>query len=674
MAQYLSLTSRSLACCRPVLPAGNLSDEERTALSNLKKNKCIIITKADKGDTVVVMDTTQYTGLAYGHLNDPQTYTRLTGDPTPGIAKGFRKFIHNLYTVGVIDETTLRFLQPPSDVRTQHMYFLPKLHKVPLKVRPIVACCGGPTEAASAFLDTFLQPVMVTVQSFVANSTDVIRKLDSLRIPQDCLLATLDVASLYTNISHDDALDAVRAVYDRIPTPHLPPVDVLLQLLAFVLKNNVFTFNGECYHQRYGVAMGTKLAPALATIFMALLEERYLESTPNPPLFYARYIDDIFLIWNHGRPDLDAFVRGLNNLKPRIKFTSEVSEDRTVFLDLTIYKGPRFAECSKLDTEIYYKTTNNFTYVHGRSHHPPHVYKAVARGETLRILRNCSDTHTFSVHKNNLMRKLKERGFPRSAIREARQIVFSTRQVALNGDLRNAEDAEGKPNLFFVSKFIKTKPTLTSVLHKHWLAIESNPHLSRRFPVPPMVSHTNFRPLRGILRNNKFNLPNLIPPCMPPPSPFPMLPLKRYGIDGNACTNHRCLICPIRHFHTVVRSRNNSLFPIDTSLTCTSKCVVYALQCKHCAKQYVGQTSYDTRHRMSGHRYAFGKIHKSLYYHFIKIHKSTFDVRIILLQSASDRQLRLKAENEWIEKLDTLLPRGLNTRSNINLELAQYSK
>ena len=99
-------------------------------------NKRIVITKADKGDAVVLMDITQYTKLAYEHLNDPQTYTRLTGDPTPGIAKDFCKFIRNLCIVGVIDETTFRFLSPPSDVCTQYMYFLPKLHKVPLKVRP----------------------------------------------------------------------------------------------------------------------------------------------------------------------------------------------------------------------------------------------------------------------------------------------------------------------------------------------------------------------------------------------------------------------------------------------------------------------------------------------------------------------------------------------------------
>ena len=96
------------------------------------------------------------------------------------------------------------------------MYFLPKLHKTPLKVRPIVACCGGPTETASAYIDKFLQPIMRLGKSFVANSTQFINTIESTEIPTDSLLVTLDVASLYTNISHEDALEAVSKVFRKI--------------------------------------------------------------------------------------------------------------------------------------------------------------------------------------------------------------------------------------------------------------------------------------------------------------------------------------------------------------------------------------------------------------------------------------------------------------------------
>ena len=108
-------------------------------------------------------------------------------------------------------------------------------------VRPILAGCGGLTETASPYIDKFLQ------KSFVANSTQFINTIETTRIPNNSLLITLDVASLYTNISHEDALEAVSEVFEMYNLPHLPPIHVFLDILSYVLKNNVFSFNGETY-------------------------------------------------------------------------------------------------------------------------------------------------------------------------------------------------------------------------------------------------------------------------------------------------------------------------------------------------------------------------------------------------------------------------------------------
>ena len=76
--------------------------------------------------------------------------------------------------------------------------------------------------------------------------------------------------------------------------PHLTPRDVLLDILSYFLKNNVFSFNGEFFKQKYGVAMGTKLAPALVTIYLTLLEESFLKTAPLSHSLYLRYIDNLF--------------------------------------------------------------------------------------------------------------------------------------------------------------------------------------------------------------------------------------------------------------------------------------------------------------------------------------------------------------------------------------------
>ena len=58
--------------------------------------------------------------------------------------------------------------------------------------------------------------------------------------------------------------------------------------------------------------------------------------------------------------------------------------------------------------------------------------------------------------------------------------------------------------------------------------------------------------------------------------------------------------------------------------------------------------------------------HKSLYHHFLDIHKSDLDVNITVVEQCHDTRERLASENGWIQRLDTLLPRGLNTKSNLN--------
>jgi hypothetical protein len=47
-------------------------------------------------------------------------------------------------------------------------------------------------------------------------------------------------------------------------------------MLTLVLKNNNLTFEGNHYLQINGTAMGTKMAPPYANIFMGDLEERLL--------------------------------------------------------------------------------------------------------------------------------------------------------------------------------------------------------------------------------------------------------------------------------------------------------------------------------------------------------------------------------------------------------------
>ena len=60
-----------------------------------------------------------------------------------------------------------------------------------------------------------------------------------------------------------------------------------------VLKNNNFQFNNENYLQISGTAMGTRVAPSYANLFMTDLETKLLDKSMDKPRTWFRYIDDI---------------------------------------------------------------------------------------------------------------------------------------------------------------------------------------------------------------------------------------------------------------------------------------------------------------------------------------------------------------------------------------------
>ena len=55
---------------------------------------------------------------------------------------------------------------------------------------------------------------------------------------------------------------------DAYTQPEHPTPEVLTELMDLVLKNNVFEFNDKYYLQIQGTAIGTKMAPAYANLFM----------------------------------------------------------------------------------------------------------------------------------------------------------------------------------------------------------------------------------------------------------------------------------------------------------------------------------------------------------------------------------------------------------------------
>ena len=71
---------------------------------------------------------------------------------------------------------------------------------------------------------------------------------------------------------------------------------------------NNLTFNSKHYLQKHGTAMGTRMAPSYADLFLGKFERDALLNFPHQPYLWLRFIDDIFMIWISGPEKLKVFV------------------------------------------------------------------------------------------------------------------------------------------------------------------------------------------------------------------------------------------------------------------------------------------------------------------------------------------------------------------------------
>ena len=91
-----------------------------------------------------------------------------------------------------------------------------------------------------------------------------------------------------------------------------------------------------------------------------------------------------------------------------------------------------------------------------------------------------------------------------------------------------------------------------------------------------------------------------------------------------------------------------------------SENVIYVLTCKHCQKQYVGQTSKTVQERITRHRNHYKVKNYKIYQH-MKAHGLTFEEDIIVtpLQQVNKENL-LTTKTYWMRTLKTLHPKGFN--------------
>jgi retron-type reverse transcriptase len=86
-------------------------------------------------------------------------------------------------------------------------------------------------------------------------------------------MVSFDIVSLFTKVPIRKTMDMLGRHFE----------EEVLDLFRHVLTTSYFTFNGQFYGQRDGVAMGSPLSPVIANFYMEDYVKAALESAPLKP-------------------------------------------------------------------------------------------------------------------------------------------------------------------------------------------------------------------------------------------------------------------------------------------------------------------------------------------------------------------------------------------------------
>ena len=206
-----------------------------------------------------------------------------------------------------------------------------------------------------------------------------------------------------------------------------------------VLTLTCFSFGDNYYKQANGVAMGTKMGPSYANLFVDFIEHQFFRQINGPkPGLYGRLIDDCIGATFSTREELIQIITVANSSNPALKYTWEISDIFFTFLH------------NKVSTEgngQYYKPTDSTD----SQSLVVFIFTSIIHQEFcsfsrfLRFLFLCSDGSDFSDNSEAMYQFFDKRGYPVSVVKAGHH---RAQQIDRQSALQTAQKVDADRTLF----------------------------------------------------------------------------------------------------------------------------------------------------------------------------------------------------------------------------------
>lgn len=488
----------------------------------LKRNPDVMITATDKNLGLALLYKTDYKNMVTIHLTNQLNYHFIDE------IRNFQLPLITVFTYNLLVRQAIQlwpniislraFLarHSPDNYSVPKFHVLPKIHKQPVLGRPIAGAHSWVTTPIailiSHILDKKMKEKIHTFRHILKNSTDLILSLDGTPIPEEALLVTMDIVSLYPNMDQETTIDSLDLLDYESRAERL----FVKHAVRFILQNSYVEFDNKVYKQITGLAMGTNPAVHLANLYVTYLLENNPRFGHNRLHLWKRYIDDCFFIWTGDVPSLTAFFTEINQLHGSLKFTMEHSNSCIPFLDLSIYSSNNI-----LQFKTFAKRFHKYMYLPYHSNHPRHNKTGFIKGELIRYVRSNSTQLDFNLIAKKFLIRLEHRGYPTPLLNNIfRQIRYSQRHNYLAGlpptdmepylalfhmndrlrifpEIQQNEDPPKKP-VYFIIHYHDNIKHISNIIRASW-------HLTGLQDTHrPVVSYRANKNLATLLTSSKF--------------------------------------------------------------------------------------------------------------------------------------------------------------------------
>ena len=227
---------------------------------SLKSNNNIIIQKADKGNTVFILDRVSYVSEMEKLLADTIKFIKVAFNPKHKVNKEVRHltdiessikhFLDDLLESNYLSKEDYNYMRPCGN-KQGVLYGLCKFQKKPDEpnrlppLRPILSAIGTCSYNLAKFFVPILKEFTIneyTVKDSFSLSNEICNKSTSL------YMASFDIQSLFTNIPLDETIDiCLELLFNKKRKVKGMLKKHVKELLTHSVKSSTFMFNNVYY-------------------------------------------------------------------------------------------------------------------------------------------------------------------------------------------------------------------------------------------------------------------------------------------------------------------------------------------------------------------------------------------------------------------------------------------